>query len=190
MSDKSSKNRKNKSYRLEPYNPAWPEEFEKLKRQIAPMYGDNLVGFYHIGSTSVPGMLAKAQIDVCAIVKDLEKVKDVRHKFEALGYEAKGDYIGKGEEYFTFDNEEGERKYNIHTFQEDNPAIEEYFSFRDYLRTFPEAMNEYIAIKEELRDEYGENDYNSYDRNKGDRIQELKDKAMAWYRDKTNSNNL
>jgi GrpB-like predicted nucleotidyltransferase (UPF0157 family) len=174
-------NRKNRSYKLEPYNPEWPEEFKLLEPKIAPLYGDNLVHFYHVGSTSVPGMLAKPQIDVCAVVKSLEKVKEVRSKFIELGYAAKGDYVGTGEEYFSYDSEAGERKYNIHTLQVGNPAIEGYLSFKEYLKAFPAAMNEYIAIKNKLRSKYGEDDFNSYDRGKDALIAKLKKDALVWY---------
>lgn len=187
MSDWQRGNRKNKSYKLEPYNPKWPEEFQSLKSKIAPIYGSNLVNFYHVGSTSVPGMLAKAQIDVCAVVRDLAKVKDIRDELIKLGYESKGDYVGQNEEYFTYD-EGGERKYNIHTLQESNPAIDGYLSFREYLKTFPEALNEYIQIKVSLRNKYGENDYNSYDWKKGDLIAKLKSDALAWYKKPAESN--
>jgi len=177
-------NRKNKGYKLEPYNPVWADEFARLKASVAPLFGDNLIDFQHIGSTSVPGMLAKPQIDVCAIVKSLDLAKDLRPAFTDLGYTAKGDYVEQNEEYFTFDNERGERKYNIHTLQEGNPAIEGYLSFREYLKAFPDALHEYIVIKQDLRNTYGENDYNSYDWNKGDRIAKLKQDAIAWYRTK------
>lgn len=181
MSDWLSGNRKNKSYKLEPYNPEWADEFLALKSKISPLYGENLISFLHVGSTSVPGMLAKAQIDVCVVVKDLDKIKSIRKKFIELGYDAKGDYVGQNEEYFTYNDEYGERKYCVHTLQEGNPAIEGYLSFREYLKTFPAAMNEYIAVKEELRNTYGENDYNSYDWNKGDKIAHLKKAALDWY---------
>lgn len=175
--------RKNKNYRLEPYKPQWAKDFEELKSDLAPLFGNNLVDFHHIGSTSVPGMLAKAQIDVCVIVKDLQEVSKSRTKFEELGYIAKGDYVGQNEEYFTYTNDLGERKYNVHTLQQGNPAIEGYLSFRDFLRQFPAKMEEYISIKERLRDQYGENDYNSYDWKKGDLIKRLKSEALQWYRE-------
>jgi GrpB-like predicted nucleotidyltransferase (UPF0157 family) len=131
MSEWLRKTRKNKSYKLVPYDPAWPGEFLKLKTDISPLYGDNLVDFQHIGSTSIPGMLAKPQIDVCAIVKNIDKVKAIRPEFEAVGYHAKGDYVEQQEEYFTFDDKDGVRKYNIHTLQIGNPAIEGYISYRE-----------------------------------------------------------
>ncbi len=181
MSEWQRTTRKNKPYTLVPYTPEWAEEFKKLKTQISPLFGDNLISFEHVGSTSIPGMLAKPQIDVCAIVRDLEIVKASRVKFKRLGYQVKGDYVGQHEEYFTFD-ENGERKYNIHTLQKGNPAITGYLSFRDYIRAHKEARDAYIAIKEELRKEYGEDDYNSYDWQKGNKMESLKQEARKWYK--------
>lgn len=185
MSGWQRNDRKNKSYKLEPYNPAWAHEFRELKYKISPLYGENLIGFHHIGSTSVIGMLAKAQIDVCAVVKNLDKVKDLRDEFRMLGYEAKGDYVGQGEEYFTYTDSKGQRKYNIHTLQEGNDAIDGYLSFKEFLNAFPKALQEYVEIKESLRSQYGEDDYNSYDWKKGDRIEKLKSDALKWYKQKS-----
>ena len=185
MSEWERAHRKNKSYKLLPYDPSYATEFSKLKSEVESVFGDNLIDFQHVGSTSIPGMLAKSQIDVCAVVKDIGKVKDIRPIFEKLGFQAKGDYVGQNEEYFTFDDERGERKFNIHTLQVGNPAIDGYLSFRDYLRSNNVAMNKYIAIKEKLRDKFGENDYNSYDWQKGDKIKSLKKEARKWYQDKS-----
>jgi GrpB-like predicted nucleotidyltransferase (UPF0157 family) len=182
MSESQIFKRKNRPYKLLPYDPKWAHEFIELKSSIAPLYGHNLLDFQHIGSTSIPGMLAKPVIDVCAVVKDIEEVKAIRPKFEALGYRARGDYVGQGEEYFTYDDANGERKYNIHTLQEGNLAIIGYLSFRDYLRSNEEAVRKYI---EGLRNLYGASDYNSYDWNKGDRIEYLKRQAREWYKTDT-----
>lgn len=181
MSNWKDPNRKNKSYTLFDYQPRWPDEFEELKALVAPLFGDNLIAFEHIGSTSVPGMLGKDQIDVCAIVKDLNKVKKVIPDFENLGFVAKGDYVGQNEEYFTYNQENGDRKFNIHTLETGNPEIDGYLSFREYLRANKDAKQEYIDIKEKLRTVYGEDDYNSYDWGKGDFIEPIKQRAREWY---------
>lgn len=179
--------RQNKSYKLLPYDPDWVREFSEVKARITPIYGNNLLDIQHVGSTAVPGMLAKPQIDVCVIVESIDEVTNIRPDFEALGFVAKGDYVGQDEEYFTYDDEAGERKYNVHTLQVGNPAIEGYLSFRDYLIAHPDARDEYIAIKEELRDRYGLNDYNSYDWNKEGKIESIKQEAKQWYRKYSNS---
>lgn len=181
MAELKRKNRKNKPHKLVPYRPEWAADFSKLKLWVSPLYGENLIDFQHIGSTSVPGMLANPIVDACAIVKNIDDVQKIRSKFVALGFEARGDYVGQGEEFFVFD-ENGKRKYNVHTLQADSPVVESYLSFRDYLRTQPDAAQEYIQIKKELRAEFGEQDYNSYDFNKGARIAHLKQEALKWYK--------
>jgi len=164
-----------------PYDPGWPLEFEKLKAELSPLFGDNLMSFNHFGSTAVPGMTAKPTIDACVEVKDLEKVKAMRPELEALGYKSWGDYVGTGEEYFTLNDDDGNRKYNVHILQTGNQFIRQYIAFRDYLRAHPEKVAEYIAIKEKLRDEFGIDDYNSYNATKSGRMEALKQESLVWY---------
>jgi GrpB-like predicted nucleotidyltransferase (UPF0157 family) len=181
MTDWRSSTRENKSYRLEPYNPEWPSDFLALQESISPLFGDNLIDIHHIGSTAVPGMLAKPQIDVCAVVKDLSKVTATRDRFVNLGFRALGDYVGQQEEYFTYVDEYQETRNHVHTLQEGNPEIHGYLAFRDYLRAFPAARARYISVKTGLMGQFGEHDYNSYTWGKPDRIADLKANALAWY---------
>lgn len=179
-------NRKNRSYSLRPYDPSWPLEFEKLKEKLEPLFGDNLISFNHFGSTSIPGMIAKPTIDVCVEVKSLEDVNATRSKLEALGYKSWGDYVGTGEEYFTLDDSSGQRRYNIHTLQTGNKFIQDYIAFRDYIRAHPEKVAEYIDIKKQLLQEFGSDDYNSYNLTKAKRMDALKQEAMEWYEKQQN----
>lgn len=181
MTKPSITNRKNRAYALMPYDPSWPVRFENLKAKISPLFGDNLVHIYHFGSTSIPGMIAKPTIDACVEVIDLEKVKTMRPELESLGYKSWGDYVGTGEEYFTLNDSAGNRIYNVHTLQTGNPFISQYIAFRDYLRTYPEKASEYIAIKESLREEFGLDDYNSYNETKSKMMETLKQEAKEWY---------
>lgn len=187
MSEPNINTRKNRSYSLVPYDPSWPLEFDKLNTELSPIFGDNLISFNHFGSTSIPGMIAKPTIDVCVEVKNLEEVKSMRSKFEALGYESWGDYVGTGEEYFTLNDSKGNRKYNVHTLQTGNQFIQHYIAFRDYLRTHPEKVAEYITIKEKLREEFGLEDYNSYNLTKAEKMEALKNEAKEWYKKKHNN---
>ncbi len=182
MTEPNIQNRKNRAYSLTAYNPSWPLEFEKLKTELAPLFGSNLIGFNHFGSTSIPGMLAKPSIDVCVEVKNLEEVKSTCSKLEALGYKSWGNYAGQGEEYFTLDDSSGQRKYNVHVLQTGNKFIESYIAFRDYLRANSRKVAEYIAIKETLRKEFGLDDYNSYNYTKSERMEALKQEALEWYK--------
>ena len=49
---------------IEDYDPRWPERFEVLRARIAPELGPLAAAIEHIGSTAVPGLAAKAIIDI------------------------------------------------------------------------------------------------------------------------------
>jgi GrpB-like predicted nucleotidyltransferase (UPF0157 family) len=106
----------------------------------------------------------------------------MRSKLEVLSYKSWGNYAGQGEEYFTLDDGNGQRKYNVHVLQTGNKFIENYLAFRDYLRAHPKKVAQYIAIKEKLRDEFGLDDYNSYNYTKSERMEALKQEATQWYK--------
>lgn len=175
-------NRPNRSYRLLPYSVEWPRRFENIKRQLVHIFAENLIAVEHIGSTSVPGMLAKPQIDVLVVVKDLARVRLDCGLMEQAGFKSWGDYIKKEypEEYFTKDNKGGVRLVSVHVMQLGNPEIEDYTIFRDYLRDNKRARDSYIAYKQFLLSKYSDRDYNSYGQGKVEFLEDLKAKAREW----------
>jgi hypothetical protein len=48
------------------YNPCWPEQYEAERTKLVGLLGRRLARISHIGSTSVPGLDAKAIIDILA----------------------------------------------------------------------------------------------------------------------------
>lgn len=73
---------------------AWTEDWRKLyqqeEAQLKAVFKDELIGIFHIGSTSIPDIgYAKPIIDIMLVVKDIEKVytyKEIRnHYFLLLG---------------------------------------------------------------------------------------------------------
>ena len=66
------------------YNPEWPGIFKYESEKIRKILGDNCVGIYHIGSTSVPGLAAKPIIDIMPVVKSLDNVDKKAEELEKL----------------------------------------------------------------------------------------------------------
>src|SRR5690349_3621418 len=101
-----------------PYNPAWPQMFEEEAARIKQALGENCIELHHVGSTSVPGLAAKPQIDIIVAVKDL---------FGAFPPLVKAGYIQKGEFnipfHMVFGEQEGQPRTNIHVYEEGNPEI-------------------------------------------------------------------
>jgi GrpB-like predicted nucleotidyltransferase (UPF0157 family) len=125
-----------------PYNNDWPKMFESEKAIIEKALADNCSAVHHIGSTSVPGLSAKPKIDIIAVAKDRETaIKNL----ETAGYAHKGEWNIPLKCAFT---KRENVKVNLHMFfDEDHPEIELNLKFRDYLRTHPDACNEYAALK-------------------------------------------
>ena len=47
-----------------PYDPTWPERFEDEAERIREALGSTVIEIEHIGSTAVPGIVAKPTIDI------------------------------------------------------------------------------------------------------------------------------
>jgi len=180
----NTSNRPNRAYKLVPYDPNWMNKFEVQAKNLAPIFGNNLVKIEHIGSTSVPGMLAKPQIDMLVVVKDLSQVKDIYSSMSSQGFKAFGDYIQKAdpEEYFAQDNNQGERLFSVHVMQEGSFEVEDSLTFRDYLRANDAARDAYITHKRYLMTQFTGKDYNSYGKGKIDFLENLKAKARKWHK--------
>ena len=128
-----------------PYDPSWPKLFEAEADKISQALGKNCVVIYHVGSTAVPGLMAKPFIDIITVVKDLEYVIK---PIENLGYQYKGEINIPFRKYFSKKDEVG--RVHLHVYEEGNPEIELNLRFRDYLRSSEKARSEYNKLKIDL----------------------------------------
>ncbi len=133
----------NRKIKLVPYNPKWPQIFQKEAGPIQQALGSNCVALHHFGSTSIPGLCAKPKIDILAVVHKLDAI-DVP-ALEKLGFEARGEVIPSGK-YFS----KKSPHVHLHIFEEGNPLIEKDLNFRDYLRTHEEDLKNYASLKAHL----------------------------------------
>jgi len=137
-------NNKTKHIEIAPYNPNWPQMFEAEAAQITKALGNNLIAIHHIGSTSVPGLVAKPIIDIIVVVRHgATTIKNL----ETLGFVHKGEYNIPMR--FFFSRSHGIAT-NLHVYEDDNPQIELNLLFRDYLRSHSDAIREYAEIKQNL----------------------------------------
>ena len=167
-------------YDLQEYDPAWKERFLDAAEKLKKIFADNLVEINHIGSTSIVGMVAKPQIDILAVVKNLDVVKDQYDSFVKAGFTSRGKgYVAEDDEYLTEDSKEGKRLTSVHTLQVGNPKIAEYKIFRDYLQHNKEDRDLYVATKRDLYSVHHDN-YADYDHGKEHVISVIKTRAKEW----------
>ncbi len=163
---------------LAAYDPAWPRLAESYGAQLRVL-GDCLIAVHHIGSTSVVGLAAKPTIDLMPVVTRLAALEVQRPKLEALGYQWRGEFGIAGRRLCVMDNEAGLRLANVHLFAAGAPDIDRALAFRDYLRIFPGAAQEYERQKREAC-RHHPHDMRAYTDAKGPWIRETETKALAW----------
>jgi GrpB-like predicted nucleotidyltransferase (UPF0157 family) len=173
-----------RTFTLEKYNQNWPQKYKIMAKFLKSLFGKEIVNIEHIGSTSIPGMLAKPQIDIQVEVKNLSNIKKFYKKMEENGFIAKGDYSNINEEYFTKDNKEGKRLFSIHVFQTGNPELFNHVNFRDYLIKNKEDRDLYISVKKDLYSKFSDN-FSLYDNGKKDIIKSIMKRAEQWKKKNT-----
>ena len=171
---------KHRPYELVEYNPKWKQWFENRRDKIKSLFGENLLSIEHIGSTSIPGMLAKPTIDILVVVRNLDDVTQRLQSFVDAGFTSQGrEYVGYGDEYITEDTPNGKRITNIHVLELGNQNIIAYREFREYLKVHEEDRNLYIETKKKLYVEHNQN-YRGYDLGKTETIEAIKKRAHEW----------
>jgi GrpB-like predicted nucleotidyltransferase (UPF0157 family) len=162
------------------YSTEWSAAFEREAEVLRAALGANVVAIHHIGSTSVPGLAAKATIDILPLVRSLDEVDAANERMTAAGYRAWGEFGLPRRRYFTRDRD-GARTHNVHCYRTDDPEAERHLAFCAYLRAHPDACREYAALKRVVFARHAA-DMAAYNDGKNDWIKALEPAAIAWYR--------
>jgi GrpB-like predicted nucleotidyltransferase (UPF0157 family)/8-oxo-dGTP pyrophosphatase MutT (NUDIX family) len=132
-----------------PYAPAWPRLYRAEAASLAALLGDELVEIHHVGSTSVPGLVAKPIVDILPVVRDIERIDALNDLLLAAGYTPKGENGIPGRRYFSKDAT-GARRVHVHAFAAGHPEIARHLDFAAYLRAHPADAAAYADLKREL----------------------------------------
>ncbi len=139
------------------YDPVWAETFKRMAEVVRADLGDLMLSIEHVGSTSVPGLAAKPIIDLDVVVAE-QDVPLVIEKLQKLGYIHRGNRGIEGREAFEREGLDVPRDgkgtlwmvHHLYVVTPDSPELRKHLAFRDYLRSHPEAMQEYGRLKREL----------------------------------------
>ena len=167
-----------------PYDAHWRELFEAEVAQLRSILGREMVAAHHIGSTAIPGIVAKPIIDVLVEVRDIEEIDAFNHEMMAHGYIPRGEFGITGRRFF-IKGTETERTHHIHVFEHREAGshrsgtVRRHLAFRDYLRAHPEEAQAYSRLKEELAQQF-RHDIEGYMAGKDDFIKDIERRALAW----------
>jgi GrpB-like predicted nucleotidyltransferase (UPF0157 family) len=151
------------------YDPRWVGKFQEHARRIRAAVEDRALGVEHIGSTSVPGLGAKAIVDVLLVVRNSADEVAYLPAMEAAGYVLRV-REPEFEEHRMFRTPE--RDVHVHVFSEGSKEIARYLDFRDHLRRNEEDRKRYEDLKRTLAKRDWEN-MDAYAAAKGELIEEL-----------------
>ena len=132
---------------LHEYDARWPGEFAREAERIRSALGERVLRLEHVGSTAVPGLVAKPRIDLLLVVADPADEPAYVPDMEAAGYRL---WIREPEwfEHRVFKGPD--TNINLHVFGPGSPEIERLLRFRDHLRVNRADRELYAATKREL----------------------------------------
>ena len=131
-----------------PYDKAWKSAFEEIKKEIEAVVGDWIVGIEHVGSTSVEGLSAKPCIDMDVIIRDYSVFDAVVRRLETIGYIHEGDLGIRDREAFTYRDKPHLQTHHLYVCPQHSEELHRHLTFRDFLRSNPEAVEKYSQVKE------------------------------------------
>jgi GrpB-like predicted nucleotidyltransferase (UPF0157 family) len=140
-----------------PYDPAWPEHFQKEAARITEVLGGFAVRIEHVGSTSVPGLAAKPVIDIMVGLKSVDDGPRVIVPLEQLGYAHWYEDPARAERlYFVrwVDEARSSRLSHIHAAPVGGTFWTELLLFRDWLRCDTANAARYETLKRDLAKQY------------------------------------
>jgi len=145
--------------KLEPYNDKWSKLFDEERELLSSQLKELISAIEHVGSTSIEGLFAKPIIDIAIGVSSLDVIIELKEKVKDLGYvEVPVSIDGK---HVFARYKEKKITHFLHVMMHNHNLWIDQISFRDYLRSTPDAKIEYIKLKEELAKKFP-NDVTSY----------------------------
>lgn len=162
---------------VKPYDEKWPAMFEEEKGLLLEELGDIIVCIHHIGSTAIYGIAAKPIIDILIEAVSLEELDNAHSKFEAINYEALGEFGIPRRRYYRKGMKN--RTHQIHAFKENDEHVLRHTAFRDYINSHPNILREYEELKVKLA-AVCNNDIEIYCAGKEEFIKYHEAKALEW----------
>ncbi len=131
-----------------PYDETWTSAFEEIKKEIESAVGDLIIGIEHVGSTSVEGLSAKPIIDIDIVIKDYSIFDAVVNKLNTIGYIHEGNLGIKHREAFKYLDKPHLQRHHLYVCPQQSEELFRHITFRDFLRSNPEAVKRYSTVKE------------------------------------------
>jgi GrpB-like predicted nucleotidyltransferase (UPF0157 family) len=138
-----------------PYDPGWVDIFKNEAKLLLQSIPFSNIAIEHIGSTSVVGLAAKPIIDIMIGFASLKDAETSIAQIEILDYEYIPEYeVEIPDRRYFHKPITPPRKFHLHCAEINGNFWNKQTTFRDYLRTHPQACSKYEQLKEKLAVQY------------------------------------
>jgi GrpB-like predicted nucleotidyltransferase (UPF0157 family) len=127
-------------------DPAWPAHYERYAGTLRDVLGGRLRLLEHVGSTSVPGLVAKPVIDIVAGLDAPDDEPAYLPDLQAAGWDLRVRESG----HRCLRGGDPELPANLHCYRPEDPEVDRYLRFRERLRCDDADRERYANVKRAL----------------------------------------
>lgn len=158
---------------LVPYDPAWAAAFERERTLITEVLRDAVVAIHHVGSTAIPGMLAKPVIDIMVTLPRLDEATDCIGPLREIGYYFRDHPDNDDRRFF---RKGTPRTHHVHLVEHGSRGAAATLAFRDALRADAALRDRYAELKRALQQAHPR-DTIAFSQDKGAFVREVLERA-------------
>ena len=146
---------------IQKYTIQWVQDFESLKAEIQKGLPETDYRIEHVGSTAVPGLDAKAIIDIDIIYSGQRDFDKIKSGLIRMGYYHNGNQGIADRDVFKrtgnpFNKILDTITHHLYVCLADSKALERHLLFRNHLRKNEVARDLYQQMKYELAEKAGQ----------------------------------
>jgi len=145
-----------RDFTVVPYQYGWKDLFKQESDLLHSTLGEKVLRIEHIGSTAIPGMLAKPIIDIMAAVVSLAAAAELIPVVESLGYEHKPLDTIPDRVFFAKERSPEFRTHHLNLAAPESGFWINQLVFRDYLRAHDDIAAEYVDLKKQIAKRYAQ----------------------------------
>lgn len=142
----SSLGLEHKEVRLQEYDESWQREYKSEQKKISSLHYKEFFKVEHVGSTAVPGMLAKPIIDILIGIGKYKDFKKLIKELETIGYVFHRE-PRRYQALFLKKSPKGLTTHHLKIVKYEGKSWNEYIKFRDNLRNNKFLIKEYRKLK-------------------------------------------
>ena len=141
-----------------PHEVAWETEAKNTIDSLKAILGDVAKGIEHVGSTSIPTIMAKPIIDIALAVKSFDEILAKTGELEAAGFYYRPNASDREQLLFScgnyYDGTGSLQTHFIHVVLTGGEEWSNYIAFKNYLLKHEPVAKQYEALKISLAKEF------------------------------------